>query len=234
MRAPGLVLASTSPYRRELLARLGVPFESLAPDFDEARPDGRSVSSEEAGRIARGHAAGKARSLEKRCPGRLVLASDQVCECAGRVLGKAGDAARAEAQLRFLAGREHRLHTAVVLLDTRSGERREEVVVTTVHFRALSDPEIEFYVRRETPFDSAGGYYSERLGVALFESVVTADPTAIIGLPLIATVSLLASVGLDVLRPETWPISGRDGEDDAARPGTEGAVRSAQTDGEGA
>lgn len=206
MELLGIVLASTSRYRRELFARLGLPFEVAAPAFEEATvPAGTHVGGEEALLLALEHARGKARSLASTYPRHLIVASDQVCECEGRILDKAGSADRAREQLAFLAGREHRLHTAVVIADTRAGVEHDEVVTTRARMRSLDGEEIARYVELDSPLDSAGSYYSEGLGVALFERFTTEDPTAIIGLPLIAVRRLLSRCGVEVLRPETWP-----------------------------
>lgn len=206
MRPSGIILASTSPYRRKLLSRLGLPFEPVAPSYEEESLRDRSlVTPDEASAIALSYAVGKAESLRERFPNRLILASDQVCECDGQLFGKAGDEERAREQLRRLSGRVHRLHTAVVLLDGSAERQHDEVVVTTLRMRSLSDGEIDYYVHTEQPFDSAGSYYSESLGVALFESLETTDSTAIVGLPLVVVVRMLANAGVHVLRPETWP-----------------------------
>ena len=222
MRHQGIVLATTSRYRRELLARFGLPFESVTPDYEEESLSSQvRVTPEVGSRIAFVHARGKAESLAYRYPCHLILASDQVCECDGLALEKAGSEDRAREQLRHLSGKEHRLHTAVVLLDTDSKTRREDVIVTTLRMRELTDGEIDYYVGKERPLDSAGSYYSEKLGIALFEELVTSDATAIVGLPLITVRRLLAEVGVDVLRPETWP------------PGPEPEVRTESPSGDG-
>ncbi|MEZ4648402.1 MAG: nucleoside triphosphate pyrophosphatase [Candidatus Eisenbacteria bacterium] len=219
MRPRGIILASTSPYRRELLSRLGLPFRSVSPDYEERGASSRDeVSAEAAIAIAKEHAIGKADSLLRRLPDDLILASDQVCECEGRVLGKAGTEERAVQQLLHLAGKEHRLHTAVVLLGgpdvDRPGssgtfpEMREGVVTTRIRMRPLTEAQVRYYVTKERPLDSAGSYYSEKLGIALFERFETVDPTAIIGLPLTLVCTLLADAGVDVLNPDTWPVEG--------------------------
>ncbi len=176
-----LILASTSPWRRELLARLGLPFEVCAPDFEELR----AGLPEE---TARRNALGKARAVFRRMreAGRRarVIGSDQVAAFEGKVIGKPGDAASAMAQLRRFSGREVAFLTAAALVDD-DGER-EALDRTIVHFRELSDEQIERYVRREMPLSCAGGFRVEGLGIALFRRIESEDPTALIGLPLIS------------------------------------------------
>ncbi len=199
-----IVLASTSPYRRELLARLGLPFVTASPSFDEQKASGE-VSDEQARALALTNARGKAESLAASHAGALILASDQVCYCQGRVLSKAGTKEKAIEQLSFLAGRTHALHTAVVAYGVDSNETAEELVTSSPTLRSLQESQIRHYVDTEEPLDSAGSYYSESLGVALFEKLETSDPTAIIGLPLTSVTRLLSHFGVDVLNPNTWP-----------------------------
>ena len=137
------------------------------------------------------HAVGKALSLRESYPQALILACDQLGECEGRVLAKPGTEARAREQLRFLAGKEHRLHNAVALLDARDGRLLYEMVTSRLRMRPLTGERIDRYVELERPVDSAGSYRSESLGVALFESMGGDDPTAIIGLPLLWVVIAL-------------------------------------------
>ena len=175
-----LVLASTSPARRRLLARLGMPFSAVAPDFDEARnahlpPLARAVAN------ARGKAGAGARAR----PGAWVIGADQVGVCAGRVLEKPGDVATAAAMLRAMRGRLACFHTACVLRAPDGGVR-EAVVDTVLRVRAdLADAEIADYLARERPLESAGGFHVEGLGIALMDFVRGPDPTALEGLPLI-------------------------------------------------
>jgi septum formation protein len=194
-----LVLASTSVYRKQLLARLGLPFIAASPGFEEVVPP-EPVAPDEARAAAMANARGKALSLAAAYPDDLILASDQLGECLGKVLTKPGTAGRAEEQLRFLSGKEHRLHTAVALL--RPWEKALECRVVTCHLglRQLTEEEIRFYVEKERPLDCAGSYISEGLGVALFDYLRGDDPTAIIGLPLVATCRLLEDAGLFPLR----------------------------------
>lgn len=176
---PRLLLASTSRYRRELLGRLGVPFEALAPGVPEPQVAGE-LPADRARRLA----LVKAQAVAALHPEALVIGSDQVAACQGRVLDKPGDAARAFTQLAFLSAQRACFHTACAVL--RHGQPPQtHVDTTTVVFRPLSTPEIERYVARDQPFDCAGGFKAEALGISLFERIDSCDPTALIGLPLI-------------------------------------------------
>ncbi|MGQ0428875.1 MAG: Maf family protein [Gammaproteobacteria bacterium] len=197
-----LWLASTSPYRRRLLERLGLPFAVEAPEIDEP-PTGGEAPPARALRLARA----KAAVVSARHPGALVLGSDQVAECAGTVLGKPRDALGCRAQLRHCSGRAVSFHTAAVLACGDAAVVREHVDLTTVRFRRLGDWEIEQYVLRDQPYDCAGGFRAESLGIALFESVETRDPTALVGLPLIWVAAALAACGLDPLSGDLPPTA---------------------------
>jgi septum formation protein len=192
--AATLLLASTSPYRRRLLERLGLPFAVEAPQVDET-PAADELPAARALRLARL----KAAAVSARHPGSLVLGSDQVADCGGLVLDKPGDAAGCRAQLRASSGRAVQFHTAVVLLRAEPPVVRDFIDQTTVRFRSLAEDEIARYVERDAPFDCAGGFRSEGLGVTLFESVETRDPTALVGLPLIWVADALRAAGLDPL-----------------------------------
>jgi septum formation protein len=196
-QAPRLILASTSPYRAALLARLGLPFQVEAPAVDEA-----AVPGEDPGARALRLAHAKARAVSERHPGAWVLGSDQVADCDGRTHDKPGNAERCCQQLRASSGRGVLFHTAVVLLCAEPAVMREHVDCTTVRFRRLEDEEIERYVERDRPFDCAGGFRSEGLGVTLFDSVESRDPTALVGLPLIWVAAALRAAGLDPLAPD--------------------------------
>ena len=191
-----IILASTSPYRRALMKRLGLAFEVLAPPFDEeaAKPalahlDVESLSLE----LARG----KARSVSALHPAAIVIGSDQIATVDGARLDKFGMYALACAQLQRLRGRSHRLVTALVV--SRGDEVLEAVDVHTLFMRDLSDAQIDDYVRRDAPLDCAGSYKVESLGVALLERVVGQDATAIEGLPLMRLVRMLEQLGVRVL-----------------------------------
>ena len=189
-----LVLASTSRYRRELLARLGLPFEIASPNADESPLPGETPA-ETALRLS----ADKARSVAARFPGALVIGSDQVADCAGTPVGKPGDHVRAVAQLTRLSGRTVVFHTGVALLDAASGDCRAELIDVRSTFRTLTADEIEAYLRREQPYDCAGSVKSEALGIALFERIESDDPSALVGLPLIRLAAMLRAAGVRVL-----------------------------------
>lgn len=188
-----LVLASTSPYRRELLARLGLPFECVAPSFDETAartPDASPIE------LARALAAGKAAAVAKDHKKAIVVGCDQVAALGTTVLGKPGSAEAAAAQLQQLAGQEHVLITAV---SVHKGKEVEEFVdVTTLRMRKLDKKEIARYVDKDQPLDCAGAYKIERCGIALFDKIEGEDHTAIIGLPLLKLSGVLRKLGLPV------------------------------------
>lgn len=193
MNPPRLVLASTSPYRRELLARLGLPFEAVAPGVEEA-----AAPDEPPARLAARLAASKAAAVAAAQPdGCWVLGSDQVADLDGQPLGKPGHREAAIAQLHAMSGRRVRFHTAVAL-QAADGTLLEALDTTTVVLRTLREPEIERYVDAERPFDCAGSFKVEGLGISLFEAVDNRDPTALVGLPLIATAGLLRQAGFAV------------------------------------
>ena len=195
--APHLILASTSRYRAELLARLGLAFESVAPEVDESPVSGE-LPQLRAVRLA----AAKAAAVARRHPGSWVIGSDQVADLAGEILDKPGDARRCRAQLAAQSGRAVEFHTAVTLMREEPRRSFEHVDRTVVQFRRLADQEIARYVERDRPFDCAGGFRSEGLGAVLFESVETSDPAAVVGLPLIWLAGALRSAGLDPLAPQ--------------------------------
>ena len=186
---PRLILASTSVYRRELLARLGLPFEQARPQVDEAPLPGETPETL-AGRLARTKAAALA------APDAWVIGSDQVAELDGAPLGKPCDFETARRQLSAMSGRRVRFHTAVCL--NGPGGVHAAADLTEVAFRDLSAGEIERYLRIESPLDCAGSFKCEGLGISLFESIDNRDPTALVGLPLIATAALLRRAGFQV------------------------------------
>ena len=194
MPQPPLVLASTSRYRRELLSRLVTGFATTAPDTDESAIDGETPAT-----MAQRLATEKALAVAARHPGAVVIGSDQVAELDGQALGKPGNHEAAHRQLAASSGRELLFHTAVHVI-TADGRHLQSRDVTRVRFRQLSDVEIERYLQHEQPYDCAGSFKSEGLGIALFETISSQDPTALIGLPLIATAQLLRQAGIDPLR----------------------------------
>lgn len=188
---PRLVLGSTSPYRAELLRRLFEDFEQRAPGTDEREVDGEAPASR-ASRLAHAKASAAAAGLHDA----LVIGSDQVAELDGRLLDKPGTASVAMAQLAASSGRVVHFHTAVCVIDTRTGQQHAYRDQTLVHFRSLLPAEIERYVAREKPLDCAGSFKCESLGISLFERIENDDPTALIGLPMIALARLLRACGL--------------------------------------
>jgi septum formation protein len=194
MTRPPLILASTSPYRRELLARLRLPFDVVSPGVDETpHPDERPADL--CVRLARE----KARVVAVRFPDAVVIGSDQVAVLGDAALSKPGNHANAVAQLRAMRGKEVAFLTAVAVA-RQGGERlASRLVPTDVRFRAFSDAAIEAYLGADAPYDCAGAAKIESLGIALVERVASADPTALVGLPLVALVDLLAEAGVAVL-----------------------------------
>ncbi len=187
-----IVLASTSRYRRQLLERLPLSFSTVSPNIDES-----ALEHEQPDQLALRLAESKAKRGLELAPNSLVIASDQVAECGGELLGKPGSAERATTQLMRLQGKTVFFHTAVCLTDGETLEHRN--VKTAVKMRDLSAPQIQRYVELENPIDCAGAFKSEALGVALMNSLQSEDPTALIGLPLIATIDLLEKFGHELL-----------------------------------
>lgn len=185
-----LVLASTSVYRRELLGRLRVPFQSAAPGVDEAIRD-QEPPAERARRLA----IEKARAVRAQFPEALIIGSDQVAALDDAILDKPGDFENAREQLRRSSGREVCFHTALSVLDALSGASSDRVIPFRVRFRHLDDAAIERYLRAEQPYDCAGAAKAEGLGITLIEHMTGDDPTALIGLPLIALAAILRQHG---------------------------------------
>jgi septum formation protein len=190
-----LLLASTSKYRKELLQRLGLRFECADPQVLEDVVAGEAPAAG-AQRLARA----KARAVAVRFPGALVIGADQVASCGALRLDKPGTHANAVRQLSAVSGKTVRFDTAVAVLDARSGALLERVVPSVVRFRALTPGQIEDYLRREQPYDCAGSAKAEGLGITLIAGIDSDDPTALIGLPLIALSELLLQAGMPVLR----------------------------------
>jgi septum formation protein len=184
-----IVLASTSPYRRELLARLKLPFEVEAPQVDEAPLPGESPRA-----VALRLAQAKAHAVARRRPQAVVIGSDQVADLDGVALSKPGTHEAALAQLQAMQGRSVVFHTAVAVAGPAGSE--VDCVDTTVRFRRLSSARLDAYLHAEQPYDCAGAAKIEALGIALVEEVVSPDPSALIGLPLIRLISMLERQGL--------------------------------------
>jgi len=191
---PPLILGSTSRYRRELLQRLRLPFETVSPQVDETPLPGEAPSA-----MALRLALAKAQAVAALHPQAVVIGSDQVADLDGQPIGKPGTHERAVAQLRRLSGRRAVFQTAVAVVRAGTGFAEALLAPVTVHFRKLSDAEIEHYLRLEQPYDCAGSAKSETLGIALLDAIESDDPTALVGLPLIRTCQLLRRAGLDPL-----------------------------------
>lgn len=191
MSVPQIVLASTSPYRRELMARLGIPFAVAGPDCDEAALPGESPAT-----TAERLAEAKARAVAGRFPEALIIGSDQVAHCDGEVFGKPGTRDRAAAQLMRLSGRKVIFHTGLCLLNTANGRMQIAGIPVEVGFRALATDEIERYLDREDALNCAGSAKSEGLGITLLDYLRGDDPNALVGLPLIALCRMLRNEGI--------------------------------------
>jgi septum formation protein len=185
---PALILASTSRYRRDLLARLQLPFEAIAPGVDEAEILGEAPAMR-----ARRLAEAKARAIAVLHPDAAVIGSDQVCECAGRILDKPGTLARARDMLGWMSGQTVRFHTAVSLV--ARGRHWRHIDRTVCRLRRLDNSAIDAYLDREPSLDTAGAFKIEGLGISLFTRVQSRDPTALIGLPLIWVSARLRALG---------------------------------------
>lgn len=189
-----LVLASGSRYRKELLGRLGLGFEVVVPNVDET-----ALAGESAPDTALRLSLLKAKALQPTHGDALIIGSDQVAECGGRIYGKPGNYENAVQQLRELSGKAADFHTAVTVLDAASGNHESRLVPCRIVFRPLAIRLIQNYLRKEQPYDCAGAAKAEGLGIALLQRIQTDDPTALIGLPLIALTGMLERAGLPVL-----------------------------------
>ncbi len=189
-----LILASGSPYRYELLARLKVPFEVMVSDVDETRQAGEGARE-----LTERLAIAKALAVRPQASDALIIGSDQVAEYDGEIVGKSGGFEEAARQLRRISGKTARLYTGLALLNAQTGRVQAEVALFEVVFRALDEDRIARYLQKERPYDCAGSVKSEGLGIALFERFNGDDPTTLIGLPLIRLVRMLESEGFEVL-----------------------------------
>ncbi|ALN19960.1 Maf family protein [Ectopseudomonas mendocina] len=191
---PALLLASSSPYRRELLERLQLPFTWQSPSIDESRREGEAAID-----LVKRLAEEKARALATDHPGHLIIGSDQVAVLgSGEILGKPHDLPRAQQQLRAASDSSVTFLTGLALLNTCTGRCQVDCVPFTVHFRPLGDEQILRYLQREQPFDCAGSFKSEGLGISLFRSTEGEDATSLIGLPLIRLVDMLLNEEIEV------------------------------------
>ena len=193
LTSPGrtLILGSTSRYRKELLSRLQIPFETAAPDVDETPHSNESPKD-----LARRLALAKARAVALKNPEAIVIGSDQVADLEGAPLGKPGNHANATLQLQRMRGKTVIFQTALSVVCIATGYQRTDLAEVKVKFRDLSDAEIESYLRAEEPYDCAGSAKSEGLGIVLLDAIENDDPTALIGLPLIRTCQMLREAGV--------------------------------------
>ena len=189
-----LVLGSTSPFRKALLEKLGLPFSTHSPEVDETR-----LADESPEQLVYRLAEAKARAVGEKKPDALIIGSDQVAVIDDEILGKPGTHDRAVEQLRNASGRKVTFLTGLCLLNSRTGVAQTEVVPFTVHFRELSDEQIDNYLRSEEPYNCAGSFKSEALGISLFERLEGDDPNTLIGLPLIRLVRMLENEGVRVI-----------------------------------
>jgi MAF protein len=188
-----LLLASSSPYRRELLSRLHIPFGWAAPDIDES-----PLPEERPEALVRRLTEGKARALAASHPDHLIIGSDQVAVLDGRIIGKPGEHTRAAEQLQAASGRSVSFLTGLALFNSRTGRCQIDCVPFTVHFRELGAAAIERYLQIEQPYDCAGSFKAEGLGISLFRRTEGEDSTSLIGLPLIRLVDMLHAEGLQL------------------------------------
>nr|VFJ43072.1 MAG: septum formation protein [Candidatus Kentron sp. DK] len=193
-----IVLASTSRYRRELLSRLGLAFQVASPTTDETPLAGESPRALVL-RLAEAKAESVAGAMARDCPAALIIGSDQVAVLDNKILGKPGNREATIRQLTLASGQRVTFLTGLCLLDTETYQAEVDVVPFQVVFRKLDPSQIANYVARERPFDCAGGFKSESLGIALFSRMEGDDPTALVGLPLIRLVDMLGRRGVDVL-----------------------------------
>lgn len=192
--SPSLILGSSSVYRRELLMRLGLPFEVVHPQTDET-----PLSKERPAALAARLAQAKARDVAQQYPHCVVIGSDQVAQLRGRALGKPGTHARAVAQLQRMSGQTVVFYSALSVVCLQTGFEQSDMATVRVVFRTLSEQEIQTYLRTEQPYDCAGSAKSEGLGIALLERIESDDPTALVGLPLMRTCRLIRAAGVNVL-----------------------------------
>lgn len=192
--SPALILASTSRYRRELLERFRTPFQAVSPHVDESPLPGEQPAD-----LALRLALAKAQAVAEQYPDAVVIGSDQVADVDGEAVGKPGTHERAVAQLTRMSGRQIVFQTAVAVVRRSTGFAEVQLAPVQVRFRTLEHCDIERYLRLEQPYDCAGSAKCETLGISLLEAIVSDDPTALIGLPLIRTAALMRAAGLDPL-----------------------------------
>ncbi len=189
-----LILASGSAYRKTLLERLGLPFESITPRVDESPQQGETATA-----LVKRLAQLKAEAIAPSFNDALIIGSDQCAVIDHTILGKPGDFGRAFKQLKNASGKSVEFHTGLCLLDPVADRIQVDDITFKVYFRTLSDAQISRYLEKERPFDCAGSFKAERLGIALFSRMQGDDPSALVGLPLIRLISMLEAVGVDVI-----------------------------------
>ena len=188
-----ILLASSSPYRKELLLRLGITFDTCSPDIDET-----SIKDENAEQLVRRLAIEKSKAMQDTHPNTLIIGSDQVAVLGNKILTKPGDHTTAIEQLKASSGKMVKFYTGLCLLNTATQQAQTDVITYVVTFRQLNEEQIENYLRQEQPYNCAGSFKSEGLGVALFEKMAGDDPSALIGLPLIRLTTMLTNEGVDI------------------------------------
>jgi len=189
-----IILASSSKYRNQLLQKLGLKFTSIAPNIDES-----ILSNEPPKQFALRLAQEKAQVIQAKAPNHLIIASDQVACCGNKILGKPGSFEDTVKQLKLQSGQTVHFFTAVCVLDSATNKILSEIDICTVYFRHLTEQQISNYVRIEQPYDCAGGFKSEGLGIALFDKIEGDDPNSLIGLPLIKLITLLSHFDVNIL-----------------------------------
>ncbi len=189
-----LILASSSPYRRALFARLGFAFISASPSLDETPLPDETVEA-----LVERLALAKAKALSAKYPKALIIGSDQACLCGTSILGKPGNLANARSQLRTCSGKKVDFYTGLALFNSTTGVQQYKLDIFSVVFRKLTEAEIENYLQREQPFDCAGSFKAEGLGISLFERMEGKDFHSLIGMPLISLCDLLREAGLNPL-----------------------------------
>ncbi|WP_434355424.1 Maf-like protein [Parasalinivibrio latis] len=190
----GIVLASTSPFRKTLLEKLGLPFETASPDIDESPKPGETAEQ-----LVQRLAADKAKACATGFPTHIIVGSDQVCVVNGEIVGKPHTEANAIRQLKNASGQRVTFYTGLSVLNTADDSQETVCEPFHVHFRDLSDEEIQSYIKKEQPLNCAGSFKSEGLGIALFSSLEGKDPNTLVGLPLITLCEMLAKQGIKVL-----------------------------------
>ncbi len=186
-----IILASSSPYRKQLLSRLTSDFECISPDIDESAKAG-----EKPNQIAERLATEKATEISQNWPDHWIIGSDQTTDFGGQLIGKPSSAENAEAQLRNFSGNDVTFYTSACLINTAKGFARSETITTLVKFRTLEDQEISTYIALDNPLDCTGSFKCESLGIGLFDSIESKDPTALIGLPLISVARFIREAGI--------------------------------------